>query len=403
MTETRDMRHANIDLGDKRLSFTLCAIVTGLFMTNISEGIGHLLGVNAETVSLACKLLILLSLLVCATVILERLNVMMVLTALAFVICVILNFVIFPDNSVFFAKTVSTFLLTILPGMICLMALEDYRPCLRALIVASCIISLINTFVLLIMSDVQFGSGYSMGYANSMILPTNVLIYVLLEKNVSFLKKVGVALLIVLNIVSVMAYGSRGALVAIMAFVLVFGFKMLRKKTDFLIILAIIMTLLLCVIFYRQIFSAVYNLLKQFGFNSRTLYLLSTDIGHDSGRSELWGEVIADISSNPFIAHGINGDYALIGIYSHSFIFELVHSLGILFGGIAIIFVLYLIIRTVFSRSDEYNAVRSVMLFSFFPICLFSLSVWTNMYFWLWLTVCLRGYAIQNKSTTKRI
>lgn len=374
---------------ETRLSFSLCAIVIGLYMTNLSEGLAHMIGISSDLVSLLCKVFILLSLLVCAGALLRRFNMMMLVTICILVAFAGINLLVYPDNVPYFTQTLTTFVITILPGMICLMAIRDYEMLLRYLIIGAVVISVANTVIVLVGGAMKLSSSYSMGYANSMILPTNTLIYAIFEKKSKPIIKLMYLALAAANVISVMAYGSRGALLAILVLMLILCFKLLKRKTDIIIVSIIASMLLVCVAFYKQIFEALYNFVLQLGYYSRTLYLMYADLAHDSGRSQIWGAVISDIGKNPFIAHGVNGDYTVAGIYSHNIALELIHSLGILFGLIALLFIAYKIIRTVFSNNTPYNSVRTLIMFSFFPVCLFSLSVWSSMYFWLWLVICL--------------
>lgn len=390
MIKTQDTVGTPYSKDEARLSFSLCAIVIGLYMTNLSEGLAHMIGISASLVSLLCKAFILLSLLVCVGALLRRLNRMMLISVCLLVAFSAVNLLLFPDNVPYFTNTLTSFLITILPGMICLMAIRDYDKLLKYIIVSAVIISIVNTLIVLVGGAMKFSSSYSMGYANSMILPTNTLIFAIFEQKCKRSVKIAYIVLAAANVISVMAFGSRGALLAIIVLMLLLCFKLLKRKTDIIIVSIIASLLLICVAFYKRIFEALYNFLLNMGYYSRTLYLIYADLGHDSGRSEIWGSVIEDISKNPFIAHGVNGDYTVAGIYSHNIALELIHSLGILFGVLALLFITYKIIRSVFSKNTSYSSVRMLIMFSFFPVCLFSSSVWTNMYLWLWLIICLR-------------
>ena len=390
MVEARNIRSARRDKDDKRLSFAICAIIVGLFITNISVALGKMVGVSSSTVALLCKVFILLTLVICVPTIIRRLNVLLVLTVCVMVSVIAFNYVFFPSTRGIFTETASTFIMTIFPGMICFMLLENYELCLNKLVRMAYFIAIFNAVFCLLSGKIQFDSSYSMGYANAVILPTNILIYALFKRKQKVITKILTLALIATNIIGVMVYGSRGALAAIAVFFLVYGAKVFGKKIKpgFKVIIALLLSL--CVIFYKQIFTVVYNIVKAMGFDSRTLYLFTTNIGHDSGRGELWNKILDDFWSNPFIMRGINADYLVVNGYSHNFFLELLYSLGILLGGAFSIYVIYQIIRTVRSRSTSFDIVRLLALFSFFPLCLWSLSVWTSSYFWLWIVMCWR-------------
>ena len=136
----------------------------------------------------------------------------------------------------------------------------------------------------------------------------------------------------------------------------------------------------------KEITVALSQISSKIGLNSRTLnLLLSNNINHDSGRRELWAIVLSEICVSPFSIRGINADYLLIGIYSHNFIIELLYEFGILLGVPFIIYIIYAIFKTVISKNNYYTNLLKILLFNFFPLILWSATIWTSMFFWIWL------------------
>ena len=75
----------------------------------------------------------------------------------------------------------------------------------------------------------------------------------------------------------------------------------------------------------------------------------------------------------------------MIGIYSHNFIIELLYEFGILLGVPFIIYIIYAIFKTVISKNNYYTNLLKILLFNFFPLILWSATIWTSMFFWIWL------------------
>lgn len=391
MEETRIMQSKpKISKDDKRLSFAICAMIIGLYLTNISVGIARFLPISADTVGILCKAFIFLSLLLCVAAIFRRFNVLLFIVLDVMLLLIITNFLVFPDTSEFFTGTVSTFVMTILPGIICFALLEDYSLLLKRLTSVAYIVSIVNMAVVLFLGSSAFSSGYSMGYANSLILPANILMHTLFYNSTKKWHKLLLIVFICVNVVSILVYGSRGALIAILLYFAIIAFRILRKKVHPVLLIMMFAALALCLLFYKPILTALYDMLTSMGFNSRTLLLFITNASHDSGRGELWAQLLSEMAKNPFIAHGINSDLVSAGLYSHNFFLELCYSLGIIIGiGVSIPIIYYIVKSLMYDNTHEGN-IRKIIMFSFFPMCLWSLSVWTSAYFWFWLVICIK-------------
>ena len=123
--------------------------------------------------------------------------------------------------------------------------------------------------------------------------------------------------------------GSRGPLVPIVAFVVLrkFLIGMLRDKmmwTLFLIMGIFVFFLLL------EELPAIVVQLQSLGINSRTLMYLSEGIvTNDSGRGEIYSNVISKIIENPIIGYGVFADRNFVnGVYCHNIFLELFIDFG---------------------------------------------------------------------------
>ena len=375
---------------DKSLSFAICAIVVGLFITNIAEGIAGE-GTLQRVISLLCKAFILASLVLCVPAILSRMNRMLVITTAAVALVIALNCLLFPDTLGHFTGTAKTFLLTIFPGMVCFMLLEDYELCLGWLRRAAYLVAILNVAVILACRGLHFSSGYDMGYANALILPTNLLIYVFWKRRQGVAAKLGTLALIAVNVFSVLAFGSRGSLVAMGVFFIVYGFKAMSRKLSRTTKTVLVSLLALCVLMYRYIFLGLFYLLEAVaGIRSRALYMLANVFSNDSGRGDIYNAILTKLRESPLAIRGINADYNVVGGYSHNIFLELIFAFGVVIGVVLCAYILYHIVRTLMEKTDALGTMKLLMLFSFFPICLWSSSIWTSLYFWLWMVISWR-------------
>lgn len=375
---------------ERNLAIAVSAIVGGVYITNLSEGMTWLTGVSAYAVSNICKALILVLLLLCAGTIVERMNKKMLIVCSAVIAVPILQAILFPDTWVFFKESYQSFLISIFPGMICFAVIRDYDRCLKALVTVSVVISVINLAVMLIWGGDAFPK-YNMGYANALVLPTNLLLWEVISRGKTWRQRVLWAVMAATNLIGIFVYGSRGALACVAVFCVFLFFKTpIPGNHGRHIKLGIVLIMIPLLIFYKPILTFVLDIFNALGFESRTLSLLITDIGHDSNRSVLWQKVWSDFAADPLLIRGINSDYGIIGIYSHNALLELLHALGIIGTVILLDLAVWGIVNTFTGKADSYGRVRTLMLFCFFPLCLWSNSVWTSMYLWLWVMVCLR-------------
>ncbi len=375
---------------DTMLSVAVGAIVGGLYVTNLADGLALTKSTADLIIGLLCKVFILATLVFCAKAILTRVNKTLLGVCIAVVAVLPLQAILFRDTWPFFWDTYVTFVLSIFPGMICFSVLRDYRKCLRVLLFVSIGISLANWMVLFVGGGDAFAK-YNMGYANALVLPTNLLIWVCVQGEKHWRMRLVYGALAAGNVIGIFAYGSRGALACVLVFgVFLFFSVPIPHKYGRRIKAGIALAAVLLLVFYRPILTVVLNVLESMGFQSRTLSLLVTDIGHDSGRMLLWEKVWKDFTTNVIAIRGINSDYALIQIYSHNAVLELLHAFGILGGTVLLAGGAWGIVGTLKRRTDAYGMLRVLTMFSFMPLCFWSGSVWTSMYLWLWVVICLR-------------
>ena len=225
-----------------------------------------------------------------------------------------------------------------------------------------------------------------MGFANSLTLPMILAIH-----DYYLTKKWYKLAITLMGCVVIIALGSRGSLLGIGLYAIVMLARGLftkehRARSAFLIVI-----ISLGLIFYKNIVYIAISMLDKINIHSRTLYLLLYDQSHDSGRGLIYQSMINEIQKHPFRMHGIAGEYAITnGFYAHNFILELLINFGIIFGGIALIFILFQIIKTiygsVFSKDPD---IYMIFMSASIPVMLVSGSLWTTTYFWLWIALII--------------
>lgn len=380
-TLTTEQRH------DLFLNLAICMLVAGLFMTNFSVGLqNYFTWITPEKTSSFSKILIVVSMALCLPVFIRRFQTKMFWIVLGMLFVYFFQKLLFPTQQFIFKRTFQTFLFTVFPAVICFLAVRDYRSLLAWLLRLSVVISVVCLLSMIMYGAELFAGQYVMGFSNSLIFPSDILLVHFVSKETSASKKLLFLTLTVSNCLCICIYGSRGALAAIVVFAI---YMILKAETSvsikFLICSTLIVFGMLFLMFFETLMVALNDWLTSLGFNSRTLSIIINDIGHDSGRYEMWEYLIVEIQEDIFAVRGINADYLKIGVYAHNFMLELLFDLGPVISIIIIVYIIYCAVATVVATITEYSKILSICLFSFIPVALWSGSIWTAMYFWIWI------------------
>lgn len=194
----------------------------------------------------------------------------------------------------------------------------------------------------------------------------------------------------VVDLLAILFFGSRGAIVCVVVFVIILctinpNIKLQRK----VLYLLIIATLSLLIIFYfREIVIFLSNRLSVAGFSSRTLRLALQDelLIHDSGRKILYEFYIGQIQKRPIFGWGILG--GRIDLYPHNIYIELMLSFGIAIGTFVFVCLIIILIRGVLQKDRTNQLVAAIFIANEISL-LFSGSIFTNAEFFVCIAFCL--------------
>ena len=318
----------------------------------------------------------------------------MIITAVT-VLLIIIHVLLFPTNNEIFFNTVSTFLFTIFPGVLCIQCIRDYNLLFRKFVLASYVVSVINVgvFILLLLGKFA-GSVYSMGFSDALVFPTNAIIAYCLRTQNRKGNFFGV-LLIGINCLTIVLFGSRGSLAAIVAFfTLVIIKRNFRYEAKSIISsLLLVVFAIILILFSNSIIHFVIAIFDSIGISSRSLQLLlQNEFFSNNGRIDIWRTIWEGIMENPLQMRGINADQLLktgfyhTSNYSHNLFLELMYSFGIIIGGLLSILFCAKIYNTYKQDNiDDRGIIELLLLSPFFPNCLWSGSLWINLYCWLWI------------------
>lgn len=208
--------------------------------------------------------------------------------------------------------------------------------------------SFLMTFILFLMFFFPAQeSDYNMSFSYALLVPTVFHINEWFEN-----KKIKYLLVSIFEIVGIVIYGSRGALMSIACLLIIkfiLGDKSLAKK-----IITILITLIILMGFFcnfEEIGSNILGYLAKKGYYSRTLTLLfSNRINYDSGRFELFRHYFDLIIQKPFLGWGVLGGWIKKGSGPHNMIIELLLAFGVIIGGIITLILIFMQLRVFFVK-----------------------------------------------------
>lgn len=231
-----------------------------------------------------------------------------------------------------------------------------------------------------------WGEG-AMGLSYKLLIPAILMLYCTFKEF-----KIWRLLLFVALIVIMVLQGSRGPLISVVSFAVLYQLvnisgnkKRVLRNTVILAVLAI-----LFVIYLSDILEWIADMCDKFGFQSKFLMvILEGDFFLPNGRDTVFESVKEIINRNPW-GNGFFAERPVIGTYCHNIFLEFILDFGILFGSFFVILYVALIIKKLrFADYAEKNIIN--ILFCAFLIKLFfSGSFWTETVFFVFLSFIIR-------------
>lgn len=240
-------------------------------------------------------------------------------------------------------------------------------------------ITAFSLFIILVnRSDYSYNMRYS--YILSIALYFNTIDLLAFKK----LKNVP---LIIIELLLIIIFGSRGPLLCygifLIAFVL-FGNKKVSIKISFgLLITAICLNI-------ERLLALITILMTRYKISSRTLYLLLNDFSHSSGRELIELKTIELIKSHPVIGLGIAGEFKYMEEYPHNIFYDLILHWGIVLGISVFIGLIYLIVKALFTAKNKEKYILLTFISYGFIALLFSGTYLSWDGFYILIGICLR-------------
>jgi O-antigen ligase len=216
------------------------------------------------------------------------------------------------------------------------------------------------TAILSISMFFHFGdNAYNMFLSYSMLTPLLFHINEYFKK-----KKLFFIIISVYELLIILLYGSRGALLCLAVFILlkiVFGIKRILNKLA--IMLGGLVSISLFALNYERIGNLILGILEKYGYYSRTLWsLFAGDITQLADRDNIWIQCIIMIKEKPIFGWGVGGEVrplsialsSRVDISPHNGALELMLNYGIPIG-ITLSIILVLSICRIFFVKNQYH------------------------------------------------
>lgn len=210
-----------------------------------------------------------------------------------------------------------------------------------------------------------------------------------------------------LGILMLFLGGSRGPLLCIAIFLLLYCLNKFKKSKKKVVIISIALFL---VLFLWLISDKIINLLllamEKFNIKSRTLSMLLTgDIDNDNGRSLIWGAAINLLKKNPF-GYGAMGSRHVIYKYHvaghcHNIALEMMVDFGVFLGAALLIFLLWNAYKIIFDDSNSRWKLVFLVFFAHSCQLIMSACYWGSIGFWCCCAIGFMAYLDRKKGKTR--
>lgn|GEM_PF-3987482 len=276
-------------------------------------------------------------------------------------------------------------LLIYLPMGISAYCVNDYQLFYMEIKKWSYAITVSASFILVVQRSSGF---YSMNFSYVLLFATLVHLNEAIRR-----KRAWFWMLAIYEIVLNLVFGSRGAILCIIAYIAI---QMLLSKGMLTVKIPIIIMALYAYFRIDVISEKVLEFMSAKNIHSRTITLLLTRIEYVSGRDVLAANAREMISQKPVFGWGVGAEVQVLGNYPHNIILELMIDYGQVIGLLVFFMFLFLIIKAVFVSEEK----SKELLFLFIPSGFVMLFV-SSSYLTLPMFYILMGFVLNILKTNR--
>lgn len=193
--------------------------------------------------------------------------------------------------------------------------------------------------------------------------------------------------------IMILSYGARGPCLCFLAYIFLHICFNTKKRILWIILCAVAIIIAYRIGWIDMLLDSLQNFVAKMGLSTRVFDFLYYDSGQwesDADRMRIYGIIRSAIEERPLLGHGILGDRAIIGGWSHNFIYELWIDFGIVIGTLVLIgFAIHIIRGLLATKRNSYARGMILLLISGTVVMFFfSGSLWVSKYFFMLLGFC---------------
>lgn len=296
---------------DKRISF----YVVFYFIASVANAtIKTVLNIYSSYISVFFGALIVLTMLYCLNEVWRRSSKILVWSLLFFLFLYIISFILVTLRGESFHVTLrhSVFLTYAwwIPVGVYAFSVKNIEILYRTFLKGSLLISAL-LFVILFFPSANSYTGnlsYNMFFGFNLVVPCMMHLNEFLR-----IKKKAYIILFLIELLAIIFFGNRGALIPILFFVVYRIFYSSKRTKIKIFVICCSISIALFIIFQGKIIQGFNNILVSYGIQSRTLTMFMLgNITDDTGRSLIW-EISRDmVVQKPFLGWGLGGEFSHI-------------------------------------------------------------------------------------------
>ncbi len=303
-------------------------------------------------------------------------------------VAMLLNLVIFPDNSFFTWQTVLKFFTQVFALYYLGLSLDINEKI--DLLYKISVINVVLDFVYAMFINEKMTLIQSI-YSGNMARAYELLPHVCLVMIMTFRKKNLLSIVTaILGFILIFAYGSRGPLFIYALFIVLCFMFFMEHKNNLRSYAVILSIFTIVTVFFDFFINLLNNIAEFMGLSIRILLKFTEGSLFDAnGRDELANAVVSYIYENPLFGGGFAGDRPIIGVYSHNLALEMWASFGVIIGTAIVVWILLIILRGL-KHSDTVGRLFILVFICSSVIRLFfSGSYLEDMFLYFLLGVCV--------------
>jgi O-antigen ligase len=160
------------------------------------------------------------------------------------------------------------------------------------------------------------------------------------------------------------------------------------------------------IFWYSDILNLIMRLMEALGLSSRTLnYLIGGNISYDSGRGEIYDNLIKAINQSPLLGLGAFGGEVAVGL-SHSTYLDIFANFGYVFGSVFIV-IIFCQIYKILSREKESSLGKIFLIFSTMVIVrgFFGGGFWSEKELWILFGIMInyKKYSVEMNKIQQKL